>query len=194
MTAEIYSVTENSEDHKLMLAVKDGDVDKLGLLFERYNKKIFNFYLYQIHDNHISEDLLQEVFLRILKYQNTYTNQSTFKTWIFKIAHNVMIDYLKKNKKMQTQELDMNIKDETNTPEKMLLMKREIQLLKAALRKINNQAKELILMSKFQNMCYKEIGKVLGCSEGTIKVRMHRAIKELSHVYHQLTGGDNNEM
>ena len=82
-----------------MLKVKNGDTHKLGLLYERYKKRLFGFFYQMNKDASLSEDLVQNVFVKILKYKHTYTEESKFVVWLFQIARNTSYDNFKKNKK-----------------------------------------------------------------------------------------------
>jgi len=86
------------DDNMLMLKVKEGDLDKLGLLFERYKKPLFGFFYGMTRDSELSEDLIQNVFFRILKYRYLFRGEGDFKTWMFHIARNVSHDHFKKNR------------------------------------------------------------------------------------------------
>src|SRR6188768_891338 len=81
-----------------MLKVKDGDLDRLGLLFERYKKPLFGFFYGMNKDAELSEDLVQNVFFRILKYRYLFRGEGDFRTWMFHIARNVSHDHYRKNK------------------------------------------------------------------------------------------------
>ena len=182
-------------DHNIMLDVRDGDIDKLGLLFEQHHKHLYNFFFRQTGNGQESEDLTQEVFFRILKYRHTYKDEGDFMVWMFKIAYNARNDYYKKHKQMS------NIDDEIETlasseplPDKLTEQKSDIEFLEKALNALPQKKKELILMSRYENMGYKEIGSIIGCTEGTVKVRMYRAMKELTEKYFELTGGKSHEM
>ncbi len=184
-----------TSDHNVMLAVRDGDVEKLGLLFEKHNKHLYNFFLRQTGKGQESEDLTQEVFFRILKYRHTYKDDGNFMVWMFKIAYNARNDYYKKHKQMG------NIDDEIDTlassdplPDKVAEHRSDVEYLEKALDALPLKKKELILMSRYENMNYKEIGSIIGCSEGTVKVRMYRAIKDLTKIYFDFTGGKSYEM
>src|SRR5262245_47197861 len=76
-------------DESLMLAVKRGDVDKLGMLYRRYHARLFSLFCHLNGNSASSEDLVQEVFFRILKYRGTYREDSRFLQWIYQIARNV---------------------------------------------------------------------------------------------------------
>ena len=184
-----------SSDHNVMLAVREGDTKMLGVLFEKHNKNLYNFFRRQTGDSQESEDLVQEVFFRMLKYRHTYRDEGDFKVWMFKIAHNARNDYYKKHSH-QTIPIDEAEEMVSNdpSPDKIIEKKSEIEFLQQALSALPNNKKEVILMSRFQNLGYKEIGTILGCTEGTVKVRMYRAMKELTEKYFEMTGGKSYEM
>ena len=84
---------QNAElDDRLMTAVQAGDVSRLGDLFERHHRALFNFFLRWCGDRQLSEDMVQDVFLRMLKYRATYRPGSQFRTWMYHLARNVRID------------------------------------------------------------------------------------------------------
>ena len=82
-----------------MLKVKNGDLDKLGLLYERHKKKLFGFFYNLGNNPSVSEDLVQNVFVRILKYKGSYSGEGIFAAWMFSMARNVHYDYHKKTSK-----------------------------------------------------------------------------------------------
>jgi RNA polymerase sigma factor (sigma-70 family) len=176
------------QDNILMLKVKEGDLDKLGLLFERYKKPLFGFFYGMTHDGELSEDLVQNVFFRILKYRYLFRGEGDFKTWMFHIARNVSHDHFRKNK-IQRKESIENWEDRlTNDENRATQFKQddELQLLSMAMDRLPEDKKEILLLSKFQDKKYKEIGEILGCTEGAVKVKVFRALQELKEVYHQL--------
>ncbi len=87
-------------DKALMLKVKAGDIDKLGLLYERYNKSLFGFFLRMSGSTEVSEDLVQTVFYRILEKRRQYKGKGKFTSWMYQIAHNLWSDSYKKNKRL----------------------------------------------------------------------------------------------
>lgn len=172
----------------LMLKVKEGDLDKLGLLFERYKKPLFGFFYGMTRDSELSEDLIQNVFFRILKYRYLFRGEGDFKTWMFHIARNVSHDHFKKNKAQHKEALE-NWENKLATDENRVTQFRqddELQLLSMAMDRLPEDKREILLLSKFQEKKYKEIGEILGCSEGAVKVKVFRALQELKEVYQQL--------
>lgn len=176
------------EDNALMLKVKDGDLAKLGLLFERYKKPLFGFFYGMNKDAGLSEDLVQNVFFRILKYRYLFRGEGDFKTWMFHIARNVNHDHFRKIKWKGKDSLDQWQERLTTHENRQTEFQQaeELELLAMALDKLSEEKREIILLSKYHDKKYREIGEVLGCSEGAVKVKVFRAMQELKDVYKQL--------
>ncbi len=170
-----------------MVAVRDGDVDKLGLLFSRYKKPLYGFFYGMNRNQELSEDLVQNTFFRILKYRHLFRGDGDFKTWMFHIARNVSHDHFRKNK-VKAEDVERwqdRLGHNENQSSEMVHME-EGQMLMLALDRLPEEKREVILLSKYQDKKYKEIGEILGCSEGAVKVKVFRALQELKVVYHQL--------
>jgi RNA polymerase sigma-70 factor (ECF subfamily) len=183
--------TQNTPtDNQVMQQVRDGDVDKLGLLFEKHNKKLFNYFLRLTSNRNLSEDLVQEVFIRIMRYRTTYKGEAKFAVWMYKIAHNIYVDYFRKyGKEEQLNEEIYKPKSKYPIPEDKLEKKEEFNLLRSALNKLSVRKREILILSRFHGLKYAEIAQLLGCRTGTIKVHVHRAIKDLGKIYTELSGG-----
>src|ERR1700681_2230913 len=99
----MHSVT----DEDLMLQVRDGDGETLGVLFERYHAPIYNFYTKLTGDRALSEDLVQEVFLRILRHRQTYRPGTPFRAWICDRARNPHFAHFRKTRRQVPSEPEM---------------------------------------------------------------------------------------
>ena len=179
---------ESLADNALMLKVKEGNLDKLGLLFERYKKPLFGFFYGMNKDSDLSEDLVQNVFFRILKYRYLFRGEGDFKTWMFHIARNVSHDHFRKNKWKFKESIE-NWEDRLGTDENRdtkFQQDDEVHLLSMAMDRLPEDKREILLLSKFQDKKYKEIGEILGCTEGAVKVKVFRALQELKEVYKEL--------
>jgi len=188
MSNTLHPELESLTDNALMLKVKDGDLDRLGLLFERYKKPLYGFFYGMNKDTDLSEDLVQNVFFRILKYRYLFRGEGDFRTWIFHIARNVNHDNFRKNKIQKKDSLEnweerLGI-DENRATE--FQKDEELQLLSMAMDRLPEDRREILLLSKYQDKKYKEIGEIIGCSEGAVKVKVFRALQELKAVYKQL--------
>lgn len=171
-----------------MIKVKGGDLDKLGLLFERYKKPLFGFFYGMNKDTAISEDLVQNVFFRILKYRYLFREEGEFRTWMFHIARNVSHDHFRKIKWKWMDDVDKwkdRLTNDDNRQEEYQ-QEEERQLLAMALDRLPEDKREILLLSKYQEKKYREIGEILGCSEGAVKVKVFRALQDLKEVYKKL--------
>lgn len=177
------------EDHDLMLKVKNGDVEKLNLLYKRYSRRFFGFFYGMTNDGSTSEDLVQNVFMRILKYRYTYKESGDFEVWAFQMARNVHKDHYRKNKRYTYQE-DMSVFDgslSTNENREITMEKSdELNYLKTALSKLTEEKRELIELVRFQKVKYAKVADMMGVTESAIKVRVHRILKELRESYIKL--------
>lgn len=175
-------------DNALMIMVRDGDTDRLGLLFERYKKPLFGFFYGMNKDADLSEDLVQNVFFRILKYRYLFRGEGDFKTWMFHIARNVNHDHFRKSKNQRKESIE-NWQERLGSEENRsteFQQDEERTILSMAMDRLPDDKREILLLSKFQDKKYKEIGEILGCSEGAVKVKVFRALQELKEVYNQL--------
>ena len=182
----VYEMTDNF----LMEEVKEGKVEKLAVLFEKYHVQLFNFFLRLTGNRGVSEDLVQDVFLRILKYRTTYRGQSKFTVWMYQIARNAHIDYLRKTKgELSLDDQWDEVVENEPTPLDRFERGQDVQLIQESLARLPLKKREVLVLSRYQEMKYKDIADLLGCQIGTVKAHVHRAIKDLGKIYYELSGG-----
>jgi RNA polymerase sigma factor (sigma-70 family) len=180
---------ETGSDNELMGEVRSGDLDKLGLLFERHKDALFGYFYRNTHSTETSEDLVQSVFLRILKYRARFSGDGKFTTWMYHIAHNVHTDHYKKNNTQANTDRISTVEPKNcDTAEKLFLKSETVQLIEKALRRLSKDKREILVLSRYQGLRYREISEILGCSEGAVKVRIFRAIMNLKQIYTELEG------
>jgi RNA polymerase sigma factor (sigma-70 family) len=173
-------------DEDVMLQVRNGEVDMLGVLFDRYQTPLYNFFARMTQDRAVSEDLVQEVFLRILRYRQTYRPGTTFRTWMYQIARNTRLDQVRKTRPEQP------LISEPVSPASLsdsAQQKQEAATLQRALMHLPEDKRELLVLSRFQELKYDEIARLLGCEVGAVKVRVHRALQQLREIFLQLETG-----
>lgn len=176
------------QDQEIMLSVRDGDTHQLGLLFDRHAQGLFNYFRFQVRDSFKSEDLVQNVFYKILKYRHTFKDGANFKVWMYAIARNEKINYFKNNS-FQSQELNPEQSDESSrNPEKEFELEAEKKQLNKALEMMTPDNRELIVLSKYTGLPYRQIAELYGSTVGAIKVRIYRAMKELKSQYLMIAG------
>jgi len=173
-------------DEELMSQVRSGVGEMLGVLFERYHVPLFNFFLKLTGDRAMSEDLVQDVFFRILKYRHSYRTDTAFRAWMYQIARNARLDHLRKRRPETSWEPEMS---PAVAPVDTAQQGQEAVLLHHALMRISEDKREVLVLSRFQDLKYEEIAQLLGCEVGTVKTRVHRALQELRQVFHQLQSG-----
>ncbi|SEC16961.1 RNA polymerase sigma-70 factor, ECF subfamily [Tenacibaculum sp. MAR_2009_124] len=173
---------KNLTDEELMIQVTNGDLNKLSIIFDRYHVHLYNFFNKMIQDKTISEDLTQEVFIKVLKYRTSYKN-GNFTSWIFTIARNIFSTYYQKRKKERTHLINDDIC--SNDKEISEGNEEAIDHLQKALLQLTVSDRELIVMHRLQEINYEQIAEITGNSIGALKVKMHRALKKLKSIYFQ---------
>jgi len=185
------SLMKNSlPDEELMFLVRNGVVEMLGVLFDRYQSPLFNFYCKLTGDRSASEDLVQEVFYRILKYRKSYQSGMSFRSWMYQIARNARLDQARRQKP------DAELEDESASSRMSAFTAgdavehdQEVELLPRALMQLAEEKREVLVLSRFQNLKYEEIAQTIGVEVGAVKVRVHRALNELREIFRQLETG-----
>jgi len=84
---------DSGSDKNIMFQVRDGDIDQLRHLYHRHHARLYNYFVGLTNDRTTSEDLTQEVFLRILRFRRTFKGSGSFVSWMFRIARNVFFEY-----------------------------------------------------------------------------------------------------
>ncbi len=166
-------------DTALMTNVQGGQLDALGLLYERYKKVLYAYFYNVIGHTANSEDLVQTVFFRILKYKHQYKAQGAFKSWMFTIARNALIDKMRKKSSGSFYSLE-NYKGKADDE---IRRHEDQKLLKEALGRLDQETRELIVLVKLNEMKYREVAELTGMNESTIKVKVFRGIKSLKSLY-----------
>jgi RNA polymerase sigma factor (sigma-70 family) len=174
-------------DEQLMRAVRDGDVSRLGVLFERYHLPLFDFLSRMTGNQTVAEDLVQDVFVRILRYRSTFRDEGTFETWLYRIARNARVDYFRSRRPSESiEDSAMEIAQSGEGPAELVEREREVARLRRALLLLREDKRELIVLARYRAMKHEQIADLLGIQVGAVKVRLHRAVQELREIFLQL--------
>ncbi|MBI4660434.1 MAG: RNA polymerase sigma factor [Verrucomicrobia bacterium] len=178
-------------DNYLMLKVRDGEIEKLGILFERYRTLLLNFFIRCTGNHAWSEDLVQDVFVRILKYRHTFGPESEFAGWMYRIARNTHSkQWRKRGRELQLREEEVlhQIPCEDPGPDAVLERRQAVRLLYHALDTLPPEKRELLVLSRFHRLEYRQIAERLHCDVGAVKVRVFRATREMRKKLLELVG------
>jgi len=173
-------------DEMIMEAVKNGDLQQASTLFERYNKRIFNFLARLAMDRALAEDLTQNVFLRIIKYRGSYKEGARFQSWIYQVARNVFSDHYQAHKNKYSDFVDVEkLKDNMPETEDEPWEEKE-KLLHRSMAMLPDEQRELLVLTRFQHMKYEEVAQIMNTTVANIKVKVHRAVAKLREHYFEL--------
>lgn len=176
-------------DHDLMIAVRAGEVARLGTLFERHHGPLFGFFARLTSDRNVAEDLVQLVFYRILKYRHTYRDEGRFSAWMYHLARKVLADHYRRNARRPapTDPAQLpEVPDETSSADEQASRSDELDLMRSALADLPLEQREILTLHRFQHLRHDEIARLLNISVGATKVRVHRALCALRDRYFQL--------
>ena len=186
--ASMVAVAALEYDAELMLRVKNGDSASFDLLLEKYRLPVIHF-LYRMVQNHgISEELGQEVFLRVYRSRGTYEPTAKFTTWLFRIATHLALNWLRDGKNEKGQErLDddsgesrsYEVVDRKPTVEHSLVLQSRLDEVRRAVASLPEKQRAAVLMHKYEEMEYTQIAAVLNCSESAVKSLLFRAYETL---------------
>jgi RNA polymerase sigma-70 factor (ECF subfamily) len=183
------SQTALPADEAIMLQVRSGHIGLLAELFERHNRPVFGFFYRMTSNRELSEDLVQDVFLRILRYRDTYQPQTSFTAWMYGIARNALIDNMRKRRPESSWEDGIPELQSSDLPaDEKLRARQETVLLQKALASLPADKREVLILSRYQNLRYDEIGRILGCEPNAVKQRVFRAVKALGDRFTALSG------
>jgi RNA polymerase sigma factor (sigma-70 family) len=171
-----------------MAEVGRGEVAKMAVLFERHHRPLFRYFVSMNRNRELSEDLVQDVFFRMLRYRASYDPEQSFTAWMYQIARNANVDQAQKRKAevVGIDEFDDRRPEpasEAPGPEQMAAQRQDLALLRRALDRLAPEKREILVLSRFQSMKYEEIAAVLDCEVGTVKVRVFRAMRALEQIY-----------
>jgi RNA polymerase sigma-70 factor (ECF subfamily) len=179
---------ETQSDSDVMELVQAGDSAQLALLFERYHVPLFRYLLQITRNRALSEDLTQEVFFRVLKYARSYDRNLPFPLWLYGMARHAYFDSLRKQR-AEVAGADVSETRSTEPmPEEVFARKQETMFLQEALQQLPDGKREVLVLSRFHNLRYEDIARILQCEVGTVKVRVYRALKELRERFCELRG------
>jgi RNA polymerase sigma-70 factor (ECF subfamily) len=166
-------------DEQLMTAVQKGDGDAMGVLFDRHHRGVHALCVRLSHDTDLADDIAQEVFLRVWRYARTFHGRSMFRTWLYRLTYNACIDLRVRNGREHAP-LSLETAAHSSPPDEC--GNRHV-ILEIALSRLTPEHRAVLVLSRFHDLGYDEIGRIIDCSPGAARVRLHRAMNELRQLY-----------
>ena len=167
-----------------------GDENALSMLITRHQSKIYGFIYSKISDRDVSDDIFQDTFIKVIKTlkSNSYNEEGKFLPWVMRIAHNLIVDHFRRNKKMpmfrETEEFSIFSVMSDNTPniESRIITSQVESDLQKLIDELPADQKEVLVMRMYQDMSFKEISELTGVSINTALGRMRYALMNLRKV------------
>ncbi|WP_080845408.1 RNA polymerase sigma factor SigX [Cytobacillus gottheilii] len=154
-------------------------------LYSKYHHDVFQFLFYMVRNKELAEDLVQEVYIRVLKSYDKFEGKSSEKTWLFSIARNVAIDSFRKQKGWKQRLIDTfdwsahQVKDDQPIPEDIFMQKEEVRVMYKCLGYCTVDQRSVIVMRYIQELSISETAEALNWTESKVKTTQHRALKVL---------------
>lgn len=178
-----------------MEAYQQGDARSFEALLHKHQRPVYNFLCRQIGSPAMAEDLLQEVFMRIIQGAAAYKRQAKFTTWLYTIARNLCVDYARRakhrkalsleqpmgrhNAEKSGQSLGERIPDWRPETDRQVIGRQLQHELMHAIEVLPEDLREVFLMREYLDLPFKEIAEIVGCPENTVKSRMRYALERL---------------
>jgi len=178
-------------DAEIMLRVKAGDDNAFTYLIEKFRRPLIGFMYRMVHNSAVSEDLAQEVFLRIYRSRTSYSADAKFTTWMYRIATNLAMNHARDSKydrpevKVSLDETDektglsLDVADGTPNVEQEILRRERLAAIREQIAILPERQRMAVIMHKYQDMDYKQIADVLHLSESATKSLLFRAYETL---------------
>ncbi len=172
----------STTDEVLMQRLARGERDALDLLFRRHHERVHALCVRLTGDSAAAEDLVQETFLRVLRFAPSFQQRARFTTWLYRIARNLCHDQTARARRLDSTEAEIAV----------AAVQRDARLdaLEIALRRLPDTLREALVLCRFHDLPYAEMAEVLGCSTGAARVRVHRAMSELKRLVLELEAND----
>lgn len=189
--ARTFDRSTDNGDAELMLRLKAGELDCFEVLMNKYRRQMVHFMFRMVHNQAVAEEMAQEVFLRVYRARETYRAEAKFTTWLYRIATNLAVNHARdtKNERLAAKvQLDApdeesgttpDVADATPTAEAKLLRQERMNAIKQHVLDLPERQRMAVLMHKYQEMDYKQIGAVLKLSESATKSLLFRAYQTL---------------
>jgi RNA polymerase sigma-70 factor (ECF subfamily) len=174
-------------DEQLMKQLADGNQKAAAELYDRYQGKVYGYFVRMTSDREASRDLTQNVFLKVIRYAGSWKDDKVFAYWLFRIARNLLVDYYRGAKRFYDldEHPEVGLRDQEESV-RSSDAKESYDLLLDAMAQLTPGYRELIEMNRFLGFSYKEIAAAIDSNENAVKVKTFRAIQKLKEIYEKI--------
>jgi RNA polymerase sigma-70 factor (ECF subfamily) len=174
-------MTDRLEDSALMLRYQDGDTGAFEVLYRRHNDSLFRYLLRLSGDRQIAEDIFQEAWGKIIRSRSNYRPTAKFSTYLFRVAHNCFIDYIRRNRRHQQEtSADPDLcPDPGSAPEQLVERHLARERLNIAITSLPDDQRDVFLLHEEGGFSIDEIAQVTGVNRETAKSRLRYAVAKL---------------
>jgi RNA polymerase sigma-70 factor (ECF subfamily) len=182
-----------SEDYELIKRFKNKDLKAFDEIFTRFHKPIYFFVYKMVHNTDTAEDIIQDTFVKVYKGLSKADDNIRLSPWIYRIAHNACVDYIRKHKTSYELLDNVNYEEEAqdsrgeDNPETNYLNIELRNKINKTMSKLNNRYKTILILRDYNDLPYKDIGQILGLSEAAVKSLIHRARLEFQKTFKELS-------
>lgn len=176
-------MTTQQNEQLLIERAKAYDEDALQSIYEQHAAGIFRYLYYRVGNHETAEDLRAEVFLKMLEGIEGFEYKGwSISAWLYRIAHDRLVDHLRRSQRRQHAPLNECLADPAAGPEYLSLQRFDHEALHAALKQLTDDQAEIITLRFIAGQSIKEVARITGRSEGSIKALQHRALQSLARL------------
>lgn len=193
-------------DEELLERIQKGSMDSFKVIYERYKLKIYRYIYHFLNNPELAEDCMQDCFIHLYNKAHLYDPKSKFSSWFYKMAKNLIFDFMRKAKIRNTISLDKEVENEDSLaslheliespefdPSKIAQSNEYIKLMREAIEKLDDEDKELIILCDIEGVSNKEAAEMLNLNQNLVAVRLFRARKQLAKILKIKGVSDNND-
>lgn len=174
--------------------IRNGHVEKYEILIKKYQKQLYRYIYYMVGDIYEAEDILQDVFLKAYEKFNSYEIANSFSAWLYKIAYNQSINFIRKRNIIKfVDKFDFNKVIEKNYCTDIDVNNGFDKNIEIALARLTPNEKNLLILRIFEDKSYEEIGMIFNKKPATVRKKYERVRKKFQKYYEGIGGGDNIE-
>lgn len=182
---------QDLNDEQIVKQVQKGEIDAFGVLIARFDKKLLRYISRFVFDINEAEDILQNVFIKTYSNLNGFNFQYKFSSWIYRIAHNEVVNYIRKVSKIKITIIDWDvffpIDVSRNKMSEDFDKEKMEHWIKQNIKELDQKYKEVLALYYFENMSYKDIADILKIPIATVGVRIKRAKNKIKSNYNKTT-------